>query len=47
MPDTMICSEMDKPEESHPYFETYDCPGDAGSPLLVIRENKKIQIGIL
>jgi len=46
MPDTLVCSKMDKPMKKDPYADTYDCPGDAGGPLLVTRGNQKVQIGL-
>ncbi|CAG7815027.1 unnamed protein product [Allacma fusca] len=46
MPDTMICAKTDVPESSHPFFDSYDCPGDAGSALVVDGNGVKVQIGI-
>ncbi|ODM99282.1 Serine proteinase stubble [Orchesella cincta] len=46
MPDTMMCSKMGFPDKDHPYYSSYDCPGDAGSPLMVRKGNQIFQIGI-
>lgn len=45
MPETMMCTSTQEPSAEHPYHLTYDCPGDAGGPLLATMGNQKVQIG--
>jgi hypothetical protein len=45
MPNTMMCAMTEEPSIKHPYHLTYDCPGDAGSPIIVTVGHQKVQIG--
>ncbi|OXA59670.1 transmembrane protease serine 9 isoform X2 [Folsomia candida] len=46
MPETMLCAKTDEPAADHPFHLTYDCPGDAGGPLVITSGYQKVQIGI-
>lgn len=45
MPETMLCAKTDEPAADHPFHLTYDCPGDAGGPLVITSGYQKVQIG--